>query len=646
MPIQDVDYSPSADKIKDFADKFNNNNGYYIVNVTQSGSVVTLTRQDAGTFTIDLPAGVDQVLTGLAVTIGGVGPYTADYTAGTYQISGTNYSILVGGSLPISAAHPTLDRIDAVVVDTTGTALLLAGTPAATPAAPTVVAGQLLVTYIYIAAASVPIVQPPVTGLPAGLNDGDTLHWDANVGEWRINPDFTHDGATADMKADTLLNFHTDTSTEASVLLQNGSASVGVDNGGTTNQVLKITSAGFELAQDSTTQAELNVNLNGGIKLKSVVPTGVRTGKIWRDGTELWWNDTGYVVTQTDAGIAVAVTTTATILRDNGGGQSGGFNSTNTVTRIFHKDGTVDMQVRLDNATDEIQLFQNDTTEITVNVDVGGGIKIRDSVPTVTTEKIYNDSGTLYWDGSPIGGGGWDGYADYVDIDSSDSPYLVAPTTPFYHISVHADAPITIDLPAAPTDKQIIFIKDRTYNAGSNNITIDGNGKDIDANSPYTINVSGGAVILKYSSANDNWEVISAYQLPLLTPATVFGGVGQGLVVYAFGDVSLTSTGNQNIMQLPSGAGKFVWTEFQIVTKTITGFSAPASVEAGWGGTPQQIIGSPTALAMNVVDKQATFEPGSVDDVVPDGEQIILNVTTAATATVYDVDVYIIGYHR
>lgn len=645
MPIQYVDYSPSADKIKDFADKFNNNSEFIIVSVNQANNTVTMTQDGGGTFNIDLPAGVDQVLTGLAVTIGGVGPYTADYTAGTYQISGANYSILVGGSLPISAAHPTLDRLDAVVVDTTGTALLLTGTPAATPSAPTIVAGQLIVTYIYIPAASVPIVQPPVTGLPAGLNDGDTLHWDANVGEWRINPDFTHDGATADMKADTLLNFHTDSSTEASVLLQNGSASIGIDNGGATNQVLKITSAGFELAQDSTTQAEVDVNLDGGIKLKSVVPSGVRTGKIWRDGTELWWNDTGYVVTQTDAGIAVAVTTTATILRDNGGGQSGGFNSTNTVTRIFHKDGTVDMQVRLDNATDEIQLFQNDTTEITVNVDVDGGIKIRDSIPSTTTEKLYNDSGTLYWDGSPVGGGGWDGYGDQVDIDSGDSPYTVVPTTPFYHVSVNTSAAITINLPASPADMQVIIIKDRTYNAGSNNITINGNGNDIDSNSPYIINQSGGAVILKFSNANGNWEVIGSYLMPLLTPASVYGGIGSGLVCYSHNDArTLTTTGIKNAALLPSGAGDFVWIGVIVRIITVTGAGTPAAITLGWSGGTQILTTS--AISPSAAGVFRTSPNSGFMEIIPDGTQIEIDVTTATTGySAYDIKVEIVGYH-
>ena len=212
----------------------------------------------------------------------------------------------------------------------------------------------------------------------------------------------------------------------------------------------------------------------------------------------------------TGAVLAVGVTTAIALVRDTGAGLSGGFSTNSTLTRMSHRDdaGPLDMQVKLDPATAYIELLQNDTTEVTVYANVDGGLKLKDSVPSDTTEKLHNDGGTLYWDGSPVGGGGWDGYADTDSIDASvDSPFTIVPTSPLHRVSINSDAACTINLPAAPTDGQVIEIKDRTYNAGSNNITINGNGNDIDSDSPVVLTVSGASIKITFVSANSNWEI-------------------------------------------------------------------------------------------------------------------------------------------
>jgi hypothetical protein len=58
---------------------------------------------------------------------------------------------------------------------------------------------------------------------------------------------------------------------------------------------------------------------------------------------------------------------------------------------------------------------------------------------------------------------------NYTNVNTS--PYVVLATD--YYLSVDCSGgPITVELPNAPTTKQIFIIKDRTGSAGTNNITL------------------------------------------------------------------------------------------------------------------------------------------------------------------------------
>lgn len=79
-----------------------------------------------------------------------------DFTvsAAVYLIAGTQYAS-AQTNLTLGAADPTNDRIDIIAVDNTGIAIVIAGTPAPTPAAPDVdPATQLRLTFVYVAAAA------------------------------------------------------------------------------------------------------------------------------------------------------------------------------------------------------------------------------------------------------------------------------------------------------------------------------------------------------------------------------------------------------------------------------------------------------------------------------------------------------------
>ena len=103
----------------------------------------------------------NQVLTGGGVEWTGLLDFTVGAT--TYSLNGVTYSSALT-NLTLSPADATNPRIDDIIVDNTGTASVVTGTPAASPLAPTTDAStQLILTFVYIAAnATVP------TGVSAG----------------------------------------------------------------------------------------------------------------------------------------------------------------------------------------------------------------------------------------------------------------------------------------------------------------------------------------------------------------------------------------------------------------------------------------------------------------------------------------------
>lgn len=82
------------------------------------------------------------------------GDYDYHISAATYVIQGVQYSSSPD-DMTLSASDPTDDRIDIIAVDDTGSVVLIAGTPSATPQAPDVDPDtQLQLTFIYVPAGS------------------------------------------------------------------------------------------------------------------------------------------------------------------------------------------------------------------------------------------------------------------------------------------------------------------------------------------------------------------------------------------------------------------------------------------------------------------------------------------------------------
>jgi hypothetical protein len=100
---------------------------------------------------------------------------TLAVAAGTVKVAGATASV-TGGNVTITAAHATLDRIDLVVVNGSGTKSVTAGTAASTPVQPALPASSVCLASIYIPAAdtvigSTQIVDRRIT-VPAPLATG------------------------------------------------------------------------------------------------------------------------------------------------------------------------------------------------------------------------------------------------------------------------------------------------------------------------------------------------------------------------------------------------------------------------------------------------------------------------------------------
>ena len=74
-----------------------------------------------------------------------------------------------------------------------------------------------------------------------------------------------------------------------------------------------------------------------------------------------------------------------------------------------------------------------------------------------------------------------------------------------YTILANHTAAITITLPSTPLDGQVFKIKDASGNALTNNITISGNGNNIDGGANALINTDYGALELVYNSSLGEW---------------------------------------------------------------------------------------------------------------------------------------------
>jgi hypothetical protein len=86
--------------------------------------------------------------------------------------------------------------------------------------------------------------------------------------------------------------------------------------------------------------------------------------------------------------------------------------------------------------------------------------------------------------------------------------YLATVDDNFVIVNRLTGAPTTITLPNSPVVGQTFIVKDGKGDAATNNITVDGNGNNIDGSIDYVINVNYGSLSLVYNGTQwNNWSL-------------------------------------------------------------------------------------------------------------------------------------------
>lgn len=90
--------------------------------------------------------------------------------------------------------------------------------------------------------------------------------------------------------------------------------------------------------------------------------------------------------------------------------------------------------------------------------------------------------------------------------------YDIVTTTPYditdgyYVLLINTTSAKTVNLPATPANGDVYNIKDMTGNAAANNITVSGNGKNIDGVASYIMNTNYSSSVFMYNGTT--WSVL------------------------------------------------------------------------------------------------------------------------------------------
>ncbi len=91
-------------------------------------------------------------------------------------------------------------------------------------------------------------------------------------------------------------------------------------------------------------------------------------------------------------------------------------------------------------------------------------------------------------------------------IKTSSGSYNVTDTETVVIVNKAVGAATTVNLPDSPSTGRVLIVKDGKGDAGANNITIDGQSKDIDGVGTATISSNYGATRLIYNGTQ--WNVL------------------------------------------------------------------------------------------------------------------------------------------
>jgi hypothetical protein len=125
------------------------------------------------------------------------------------------------------------------------------------------------------------------------------------------------------------------------------------------------------------------------------------------------------------------------------------------------------------------------------------GTAVSSTAPVTNQVLTYNGS---QW--APLNP---DGYIAVTSITSGDSPYTATTADRLIAANTSGGA-ITVNLVGSPTAGRMFFIKDVSGNAGTNNITVSGNGNNIDGSASYTLATNYAAITVVYTGSQ--WSIL------------------------------------------------------------------------------------------------------------------------------------------
>ncbi len=140
----------------------------------------------------------------------------------------------------------------------------------------------------------------------------------------------------------------------------------------------------------------------------------------------------------------------------------------------------------------------NGDNEILVGIRIGTVVHFRDGFT------IGDGQSKTVFDNTSSGGGGG-GTVNVWPVHQTTISYTVLPAD--FIIAVGAiSGPITVSLEASPALGHIVVVKDVFGSAATHNITISGNGNNIDGASTFVVNLSFTSITLAWTGSQ--WSII------------------------------------------------------------------------------------------------------------------------------------------
>lgn len=94
----------------------------------------------------------------------------------------------------------------------------------------------------------------------------------------------------------------------------------------------------------------------------------------------------------------------------------------------------------------------------------------------------------------------------FPQVFTSAGNYTATTTDTIVVVNKGTGAATQVNLPASPSTGRVIIVKDGKGDANANNITVSGNGKNIDGSATVTINTAYG--VGRYAYNGTQWNVV------------------------------------------------------------------------------------------------------------------------------------------